>query len=209
MENKGYVAMNRRYYESIRYAKQFIGNKDTTFAEMILYDNPKKFLSTNKQGSINDFCRYQLVHYLDILEFILGKITRVEGTANKGWYQCKIIHENKRSTSLRHMPFHAGNDSLEIYLSCGETLVLKPFENLKIYKEIGMEYSDSEKRTIYTPRIAKVVESDFECKPGLKELLRDFLKESVEGLPSVANHIELYSKLDIIGEYLERAIHNA
>lgn len=173
------VGYNRRFYNSVSYAKNFLKNNSDCYIKMYLPDEID--FSVSKQNQKYLSVKENSVHGLDILNYLVPNMQLVSveeyKQPNNTYGKVAFLHSNIGHKCIIFFNWNApSNFSLEI--NClPYKLELKPFEKFSLFK--GMEIINPTQDYPVRQYVPKIIESGnvFEMgtdfKPG-------FLEQSIE-----------------------------
>ena len=208
------VAYNRRFYNSVDYAKKFISTNPNCLIKMFLPDNIDFSISRHAQ----DYMRVKenSVHGLDILNYLVPKmkLQHVDEykQPNSAYGKVVLLSSDSGHKCMIFLNWNApSNFSLEID-SLPYKLELKPFERYSLFK--GMEViepTESYPVRQYVPRIIEsgtVFDKIKDFKPGFLTQSEEFMK-LVEGKESKisANLNDAYNAIKLVEDILNFKCH--
>ena len=200
------VGLNRRYYETVIFAKKFIKSNKRILIKVSLPESFKKLNSKNfgydYNYSENTF--ENSIHIFDILYFLVGDISWKYKTLKAHNGNVKYFVGIGRSINrdidiiLDNYYQSSSNFSVEI-LSDSQKLLLKPLEVAYLYDGMKVNFNDKTNSRIYEPKLIKIIEEDNSFKPGFLKQSKKFMqfcKESNSSVPKIADMRKSLKLLD-------------
>lgn len=201
------VAFNRRFYNSVEFAKEFIRNNEkvlikVTIPEKIVKgeDLVKKF-----KNRLNIMTYENSVHIFDIMNYLVGKIkwdsSRIIYNEEKCCHMfiAMGISENKTLVLLDNYYNASDNFSVEL-TSFNRKLLLKPIEMANYYE--GMQVQEPSKESpirTYNPILKKTIIEEYNnFKPGFYLQARDFMKFCKKHSSNGAKILDAYNALKTV-----------
>lgn len=187
-----FVALNRRYYKTIKYIKKKVSKnkKDIIDVELNLSENfnlfKKKFKKPQKFLTF-----FSSIHYLDLIIFLFGNpynfkvLKRLfnKKQVSSGHYICNYKNFNCRINIFNNS---SENNKLIIRFKNGEVFILNPIEKLKVYKSMKKENLGNNK--YYIPILKKeIVDLKSHFKYGFFSQANAFLKNKMK--PNIKEYL--------------------
>lgn len=164
-----FVAYNRRFYESARYAKSL---KPGILSVSAFWPEPTKsdeaFL---KNG----------VHFVDFLRFVFGELTISQNQSlgkDKGFTSLLISDDNGFPVTFQAVFGAIANPEVKMFLDDGTVFEIRPLESSRLFNEFEV-FEPTEKRNIrvYEPRYAEMtIEESSNFKPGFLAQAKEFME---------------------------------
>ena len=200
------VGLNRRYYETIIFAKKFIKSNKRILIKVSLPESFKKLNSKNLKYDYNysENTFENSIHIFDILYFLVGDISWRYKTLKVHNGNVKYFIGFGRSINrdidiiLDNYYQSSSNFSIEI-LSDSQKLILKPLEVAYLYDGMNVSFNDKTNSRIYEPKLIKIIEENNSFKPGFlkqSKTFMQFFKESHSGVPKIADMRKSLKLLD-------------
>ena len=178
------VAFNRRYYNTVVRAKEFIEqSKGQILCSVKLPESIKKNnIKLNKFRNIFD----NSVHGIDILRFLFGDLEIINNTKIKlnNFDSGRIVLLKSKKNHLCNVIINSNSpDNFSLEIENGtKRFLLKPFEKYEIYE--GMEIIKPSKKYPLRRYIPTIIEKNdiFSYSSGNKDLKPGFLEQSEDFL---------------------------
>lgn len=179
------VAFNRRYYNTVVKAKEFIEqSRGQILCSMKLPESVKKNnIKLNKFSNIFD----NSVHGIDILRFLFGDLEIINNTKIKlnNFDSSRIVLLKSKKNHLCNVIINSNSpDNFLLEIENGsKRFLLKPFEKYEIYE--GMKIIEPSKKYPLRSYIPTIIEKNDvfstlsrnkDLKPGFLEQSEDFLR---------------------------------
>ena len=203
-KNNCCVGFNRRFYNTISKAKEFIEDNEDILVKVTIPESLNK-LEENNHGSIPNKTFENSIHIFDILIYLLGQIEWLHskklyknenlkaitavGSANK----CEIIQLNNYYNS-------SDNFSIEL-ISNNKRLSLKPIEISSLYD--GMSINDPTDEVpirTYQPILKEKIIENCDFKPGFQNQAIAFMDFCKKKQVKIAKIKDVYNALKLIDD---------
>jgi predicted dehydrogenase len=184
------VAYNRRFYDGVKYIKNYFKNKKDILVKVCIPESSFKIINTNNTSLLPPLTFENSVHIFDLINYICG---------NTVWNYKKVIRETD-SQEVKFIVANGKSDRehriiLDIYYdspanfsmefqSKEDCIILKPIELMNHYRglEIIEPTIEIPLRLYYPKKINSVIEINKDgIKPGLQEQAHAFYRYCVYG----------------------------
>jgi len=206
-----HVAYNRRFYQTVRFAKEFLLNHEISLVKVTIPEKSDDIFNSQffpERLPINSY--ENSVHVFDLLRYLLGDIfwTHSESIASNNNYKALVgFGKSKRGNNIILDSCFNSSDNFSIQMLCGsKRLMLKPLETAKLFDGMDVQQPSIEipiRR--YSPVLQhQIIETDINnMKLGFALQAKDF-RGFCNGKKSVAATIyDSYKALELI-ENLKR-----
>ena len=205
------VGLNRRYYESVNFAKKFINKNQRILIKVSLPEIfkklNKKYFGYNINYSENTF--ENSIHIFDILYFLVGDISWKYKTlkAHNGNVKYFVGFgksiKNNIDIILDNYYQSSSNFSFEI-LSDSRKLLLKPLEIAYLYDGMKVSLNEKTQSRIYEPKLIKKIQEDNSFKPGFllqSKKFMQFCKDSNSDVPKI---VDIQKSLKLLNKLIKK-----
>lgn len=196
------VGLNRRFYNTISMAKNFIEENEDILVRVTIPESLNE-LEENNHGSIPNKTYENSIHIFDILIYLLGQIEWLHSEklySNKNIKAITAIGSSDRCKIIQLNNYYNSSDNFSIEIISGnKRLSLKPIEISSLYEGISINEPSGEipMRTYHPILKEKIIENN-DLKPGFQNQAIAFMNFCKKKQVEIAKIKDLYNALKLI-----------
>ena len=180
-KNKKFVALNRRFFDTILYVKKILNNKKFNILDVEVRISEKYKLFEKRFGRLNKKIFYfSSIHVIDLIIYLFGEPNKIKylHKSKKSLNKFFNLYYKKFLLSLNIYNNTCENNSILIRFTNGEIIILKPLEKLLHHKYLQVQIFQNQK--MYVPKLKKkIIENQSEFKAGFLKQMRFFIKNKL------------------------------